>query len=109
MNIAIKNKCWTSPIEVVSSAEPEKLTGGAKVVLNNAVQMLSNYYTDILGSTFTKANWTLTMAKTVLLVHTTLVILISIVLVSFIAWDLTSGLQTITGRCVWAGYCLWIG
>eukprot|EP00092_Neocalanus_flemingeri_P018494 GFUD01020014.1.p1 GENE.GFUD01020014.1~~GFUD01020014.1.p1 ORF type:complete len:228 (-),score=28.60 GFUD01020014.1:98-781(-) len=26
-----------------------------------------------------------------------------------VVWDLTSGVQTITGRCVWAGYCLWIG
>ena len=23
-------------------------------------------------------------------------------------WDLTSGVQTLTGRCVWAGYCIWV-
>ena len=31
-------------------------------------------------------------------------------LVGVMVWDLTSGHQTLTGRCVWAaGYCLWIG
>ena len=23
-------------------------------------------------------------------------------------WDLTSGHQTLTGRCVWAGVCVWL-
>ena len=31
-------------------------------------------------------------------------------MVGLVVWDLTSGHQTLTGRCVWAGgYCLWIG
>ena len=29
-------------------------------------------------------------------------------LVGLTVWDLTSGLQTLTGRCVWAGFCVWL-
>ena len=40
-------------------------------------------------------------------------VLLAIALVSLVgvvAWDLTTGHQAITGRCVWTGgYCLWIG
>jgi len=33
-----------------------------------------------------------------------------ILLIGFCVWDLSTGVQTITGRCVWAGgFCLWIG
>ena len=39
--------------------------------------------------------------------------LLTVALVSLagvVVWDLTSGHQTVTGRCVWTGgYCLWIG
>lgn len=30
-------------------------------------------------------------------------------LVGVMVWDLTSGHQTLTGRCVWAGFCVWLG
>ena len=31
-------------------------------------------------------------------------------LAGVVVWDLTTGHQTLTGRCVWTGgYCLWIG
>jgi len=39
-----------------------------------------------------------------------LILLSILVLGGLFVWDLTSGHQTVTGRCVWAsGFCLWIG
>lgn len=35
-----------------------------------------------------------------------LVVMVS--LVSLVAWDLSSGHQTVSGRCVWTGWCVWL-
>merc|ERR1712080_744663 len=49
-------------------------------------------------------------AKIILGWNIALVLLSSLVLGALFVWDLTSGHQTVTGRCVWAsGFCLWIG
>ena len=32
----------------------------------------------------------------------------TVCLTGLLTWDLTSGVQTVTGRCVWAGYCIWV-
>jgi len=48
-------------------------------------------------------------AKKILCSNMVLLFLIIIALIGVVAWDLSSGYQSITGRCVWAGYCLWIG
>ena len=36
-------------------------------------------------------------------------LLVTAGLVGVTVWDLTSGHQTVTGRCVWAGFCVWLG
>ena len=36
-------------------------------------------------------------------------LLVTVGLVGLTVWDLTSGHQTLTGRCVWAGFCVWLG
>merc|ERR1719430_2682633 len=47
--------------------------------------------------------------KIVLVCNIILLLCGTVCLTGLLAWDLTSGVQTVTGRCVWAGYCLWIG
>ena len=35
--------------------------------------------------------------------------LVSVVcLVAVVVWDLSSGHQTLSGRCVWRGWCVWL-
>ena len=29
-------------------------------------------------------------------------------LVAVVVWDLSSGHQTLSGRCVWRGWCVWL-
>ena len=56
------------------------------------------------------SSWTrMKKVKTVILFHIILVICISLLLISLVVWDHSSQLVTITGRCVWVDYCLWIG
>merc|ERR1712215_95752 len=58
-----------------------------------------------VGYTQSKEEW----AKKVLISNLTLLVMCILILSFLVVWDLTSGVQTVTGRCVWAGYCLWIG
>ena len=49
-------------------------------------------------------------AKTFCIVNSCIVLpLLTLVLISVTVWDLTTGVQTVSGRCVWAGYCVWSG
>jgi len=49
------------------------------------------------------------LAKKIILIYLLVVVLSCFTLIGLVIWDLSSGVQTVTGRCVWAGYCLWIG
>merc|ERR1719153_805525 len=57
-----------------------------------------------VGYTQSKEEW----AKKVLISNLTLLVLCILILSFLVVWDLTSGVQTVTGRCVWAGYCIWV-
>ena len=35
-------------------------------------------------------------------------LMVMVSLVSLVAWDLSSGHQTVSGRCVWTGWCVWL-
>lgn len=48
-------------------------------------------------------------AKSILMLNLGLGIVSMVTLLALLVWDLTSGHQALTGRCVWAGFCLWIG
>ena len=54
-------------------------------------------------------NWKSYLFQKILCSNMVLLFLSIIALIGVVAWDLSSGYQSITGRCVWAGYCLWIG
>jgi len=46
--------------------------------------------------------------KIILVVNIILLLCGTVCLTGLLTWDLTSGVQTVTGRCVWAGYCIWV-
>ena len=58
---------------------------------------------------FIHKHHTLCTFQIILLTNIMILILSIIGLIGVVIWDLTSGYQSITGRCVWAGYCIWIG